>query len=163
MLLFENLKYKIFCDMDGVIVNFDEGYKQLPGALELDGTYQSSEEFWAPINSAGKEFWENLNWMPDGKKLWEYIDEYYPIILSSPSRKGYGSREGKKNWVDRELPGVPLILEYSFNKQKYSGPHNILIDDRPSNIDQWISKGGIGILHKSTEETIKILSQEYGL
>lgn len=143
--------------MDGVIVDFDKGYKQLPGALELDGTYQSSEEFWDPINKSGKEFWENLDWMSDGKKLWDYIDEYYPVLLSSPSRRGYGSREGKKNWVDRELPGTPLILTYSFNKQKYSGPNNILIDDRESNIEQWTSKGGIGILHTSTEETLKEL------
>lgn len=163
MLLFQNLKYKIFCDMDGVIVDFDKGYRQLPGALELDGTYQSSEEFWAPINNSGKEFWENLEWMSDGKRLWSYIEEYYPIILSSPSRRGFGSREGKKNWVDRELPGTPLILAYSYHKQKYADKNHILIDDRPSNIEQWISKGGIGILHTSAEETIQILNKEYGL
>lgn len=163
MLLFDNLKYKIFCDMDGVIVDFDKGYSKLPGALELDGTYQSTDEFWSPINKAGSKFWEELEWMSDGKRLWGYIEEYYPILLSSPSRKGFGSREGKKNWVDRELPGTPLILTYSFHKQKYSGPNNILIDDRESNINDWISKGGIGILHKTAEETIDILNKKYGL
>lgn len=157
MYLFENLKYKIFCDMDGVLVDFNKGYKELTGT-DLDGTYQTSEEFWAPINKSGKEFWENLEWMSDGKKLWNYIEEYYPIILSSPSRKGFGSREGKKNWVEREIPGTPLILAYSFHKQKYSGPTNILIDDRESNIEEWRSKGGIGILHTSTEETIRELN-----
>ena len=154
MVLFDNLKFRIFCDMDGVLVDFDKGYSQLPGALELDGTYQSTEEFWAPINKAGKDFWESLDWMPDGKRLWGYIDEYYPIILSSPSRRGYGSREGKKNWVDRELPGVPLLLEYSFNKRKHASSNHILIDDRESNIEQWIESGGIGILHTSAKETI---------
>jgi len=156
MVLFNNLKYHVFCDMDGVIVNFNKGYEELTGT-KLDGTYQTSEEFWDPINKKGSEFWENLEWMPDGKRLWNYISEYYPVILSSPSRRGYGSREGKKNWVDRELPGTSLILEYSFNKQKYSGVDRILIDDRDSNIEQWISKGGIGILHTSTEDTIEQL------
>lgn len=153
-LLFPNIEYKIFCDMDGVIVDFEKDYKKLPGALKLDGTYQSSEEFWAPINNAGSQFWENLDWTSDGNDLWNYISEYYPIILSSPSRRGFGSREGKKKWVDRELPGTPLILEYSFNKQKYSNKNSILIDDRESNIQQWTERGGIGILHISTENTI---------
>ena len=157
MSLFSNLKYKIFCDMDGVIVDFEKGYKELPNALELDGTYHSTPEFWEPINNAGVEFWENLEWMPDGKRLWSYIEEYYPIILSSPSRRGFGSREGKKKWVDRELTGTPLVLEYSYNKQKYSNKNSILIDDRKSNIDQWIEKGGIGILHENTEKTINEL------
>lgn len=161
MYLFDNLKYKIYCDMDGVLVDFNKGYLELTG-IELDGTYQSTEEFWNPINSKGKEFWENLDWMPDGQRLWYYIEEFYPIILSSPSRRGYGSREGKKNWVDRELPGTPLLLEYSFNKRKYASPESILIDDRDTNIEQWIESGGIGILHTSTEETIKELNK-YGL
>jgi hypothetical protein len=59
--------------------------------------------------------------------------------------------------VDRELPGTPLVLEYSYNKQKYSNKNSILIDDRKSNIDQWIEKGGIGILHENTEKTINEL------
>jgi hypothetical protein len=161
MLLFKGLEYKIFCDMDGVLVDFNKGYEELTG-IKLDGTYQTSEEFWDPINNKGKEFWENLEWMPDGKRLWKYIVEYYPTILSSPSRRGFGSREGKKNWVDREMSGTPLILEYSFNKRKYAKPNHILIDDRDSNIEQWIESGGIGILHKSTKETIEEL-QKYKL
>lgn len=159
MILFDNLKYKIFCDMDGVIVDFDKGYTQLDGAIELDGSYHSTEEFWAPINKMGKDFWISLEWMEDGKELWGYIEKYYPAILSSPSRRGFGSREGKSEWCQRELPGVPLKLEYSFNKQKFATPESILIDDRESNIEQWRSKGGIGILHTSTKETIEELKK----
>ena len=83
MILFPQLKYKIFCDMDGVIVDFEKGYEKLPDALELDGTYHSTPEFWDPINKAGSEFWVNLDWTSDGKVLWEYIQESLPTILSS--------------------------------------------------------------------------------
>jgi len=34
-----------------------------------------------------------------------------------------------------------------------------LIDDLPRNIDPWIEAGGIGILHKNTEDTIKKLKK----
>jgi len=34
-----------------------------------------------------------------------------------------------------------------------------LIDDRKSNIEQWISQGGIGILHTSAADTIQQLKK----
>jgi hypothetical protein len=50
-----------------------------------------------------------------------------------------------------------MILTPARFKQKYSGENNILIDDREDNIQQWKDKGGIGILHTSTANTIKQL------
>ena len=41
-------------------------------------------------------------------------------------------------------------------------PNHILIDDRLSNIEQWRSQGGIGILHTSAVNTIQQL-KELGL
>ena len=38
----------------------------------------------------------------------------------------------------------------------------VLIDDRESNIEQWISNGGIGILHKDFSTTVVEL-QKLGL
>ena len=52
-----------------------------------------------------------------------------------------------------------LLLEYSNNKRKYAGPNCILIDDRDRNIEQWISSGGIGILHKDYDTTISELEK----
>ena len=60
------------------------------------------------------------------------------------------------------IPGAKLVLASAEKKQNYSGTNKILIDDRPDNIDQWRSKGGIGILHTNTEDTLKQL-QNIGL
>ena len=122
--------------------------------VDIGGQCLTCAVFWDPINKQGEKFWVNLEWMKDGKRLWSYIEEYYPVLLSSPSRNGYGSRKGKNSWVNRELPGVPLLLEYSSQKKKYAGPNCILIDDRDRNIEQWVSAGGIGILHKDFNTTI---------
>ena len=62
-------------------------------------------------------------------------------------------------WVKNNLPGTKLILARSTDKQKYADENSILIDDRPSNIDQWRSQGGIGILHVSAEDTIQQLKK----
>jgi hypothetical protein len=147
--------YKIYCDMDGVLVDFNKGYFKLTGH-KLDGVHRTDERFWDPINEAGYDFWINLKWMPDGKKLWSYIKKYEPELLSAPSRQP-DSRIAKHDWVERELPGVHLILRSAKNKKEYASPTSILIDDRDDNISDWINAGGIGILHKSAKDTISQL------
>jgi hypothetical protein len=95
--------------------------------------------------------------MPDGHILWDFISPYNPTILSAPSRQNV-SRVGKVDWVNRELPGTPLILRRAKHKKDFAAPDAILIDDRPDNVQGWIDAGGIGILHKSAEETINVLT-----
>lgn len=145
-------KYKIYCDMDGVLVDFIRGYLELTGR-DITGSFHSDAAFWAPIDKAGADFWTNLNWTHDGKKLWNYIKKYNPEILSAPSRQN-DSRVGKFKWIERELPGTHLILRSPEKKKEFAQPNTILIDDRESNIIDWDKMGGIAILHFSTEDTI---------
>ena len=65
-------------------------------------------------------------------------------LLSSPSRSNT-SRLGKRLWVRNNMPGVKLTLAQASKKQNYAAPNHILIDDRPSNIDQWKSPTHISI------------------
>lgn len=145
-------KYKIYCDMDGVLVDFDKGYFKLTGQ-KLDGEHRSDDHFWDPINDAGYDFWINLEWSNDGKRLWKYIEKYSPELLSAPSRQN-DSRVAKHDWVKKELPGVHLILRSAKHKKDFAGPNCILIDDRIDNIQGWRDAGGIGIHHVSTKHTI---------
>jgi 5'(3')-deoxyribonucleotidase len=145
-------KYKIYCDMDGVLVDFDKGYNILTGR-DISGQFHTDTHFWDPINKAGKKFWVELEWQSDGKELWEYIKEYKPKLLSAPSRQD-DSRVGKHEWVERELPGVPLLLRSAKHKKDFADSNSILIDDRIDNIEGWIGAGGIGIHHVNTQETI---------
>ena len=154
----EETEYTIYCDMDSVLVDFDLGYQELTGMTTQQADANGVEAFWEPLTKAGAKFWITLQWMPDGKQLWDYIKKYNPILLSAPSREE-SSKLGKRVWVKRELPGVKLILKYASQKQEYASPTSILIDDRQKNIDQWEAAGGIGILHTSTPNTIKQLQQ----
>lgn len=150
----EKADYKIYCDMDGVIVDFDKGYKELTGREASFNT--PKEEFWAPIQKAGAEFWIKLQWMPDGKQLWEFIKPFNPQLLSAPSRDE-SSKIGKFVWVKRNVPGTKLILRQAERKQEFATPNSILIDDRADNIQRWKDAGGIGIHHTSASDTIQQL------
>jgi len=158
-------EYKIYCDMDGVLCDFDKRFKDLNPEKLSAAQYQTkygTEKLWDFIDEENKvKFWVGIPWMPDGKTLWDYIKDKKPTLLSAPSKKP-ASRLGKRLWVKNNLPGTPLILASAEKKQNYSGRNKILIDDRPDNIEQWRSKGGIGILHISAQDTIKQL-QNIGL
>lgn len=151
------MNYNIYCDLDGVLVDFNKGYFDLTGN-NISGHHYSSPQFFAPINKSGVKFWNNLEWMSDGKELWSYIEKYSPKLLSAPTRD-HSSIVGKKLWSKRELPGVPLILRSASRKKEFATSDSILIDDRESNVNDWIKAGGIGILHTSTKNTIKKLKE----
>jgi nicotinamide mononucleotide adenylyltransferase len=155
----ENKEYKIYCDMDGVLVDFDKGYKDLTGTEASFST--DPKQFWEPIQKAGAAFWIKLKWMPDGKQLWNYIQKYNPELLSAPSRDE-SSKIGKFVWVKRNMPETKLILRAAEQKQQFAKPNAILIDDRADNIQRWKDAGGVGIHHTSTADTIKQL-QDLGL
>lgn len=150
------MDYTIYCDMDGVLVDFERGYKELTGYYTK--THPDNSKFWEPIDAEGPDFWTNLHWMPDGHQLWNYIKKYNPYILSSPSRS-VTSRVGKTVWCNVNIPRQykKILLYPRHEKQLFAGPNHILIDDLPNTIQEWNNKGGIGILHKSAATTILAL------
>ena len=158
-------KYTIFCEMDGVLVDFDKGYEDLTGKHTKHADLQDRNEFWGLLKSSLKEkglteydYWVNLEWMSDGQTLWNYIKEYNPYVLTAPSMDP-GSKQGKTEWVARLDNMKKIYFKPARFKQELSAKNRILIDDRADTIERWRSKGGIGILHTSAEDTINQLKQ----
>ncbi len=158
-----NKEYTIYSDMDGVLVDFNKRFKRFSNGIPPTEYEQKfgKDKFWELVDGTGVRFWVGMDWMSDGKQLWDYIKSYNPTLLSSPSRADH-SKMGKRIWRQRNLPSTKLILARAANKQNYADPNSILIDDRESNIDQWIKAGGIGVLHTDTASTINKL-KELGL
>ena len=146
--------------MDGVLVDFNNRFKRFSDGISPKDYEQKYgiEKFWELINGTGVRFWVGMDWISDGKQLWDYIKNYNPLLLSSPSRADH-SRMGKRIWRKRNLPSTKLVLAQAAKKQNYADPDSILIDDRASNVDQWIKAGGIGILHTDTASTIAKLKK----
>ena len=156
----ETPPYKIYCDMDGVLTDFEKRFHQKlnevgPDHYPLKDIQKvvkpkdfeaifGIEEFWNFIDKiVGVGFWVGMDWMPQGKELWNFISPYKPDLLTSPSRDN-GSRLGKQLWAKNNLnPKPKVIMAYSADKQRYANENSILIDDKKSNIKERIAKGGI--------------------
>jgi hypothetical protein len=98
----QNPQYKIYCDMDGVIVDFEGAYENLTGKNIRGNHVKGDADFWQPITDAGESFWTEMEWMIDGKELWNYIKPYSPKLLSAPSRQE-SSRTGKADKAKKDL------------------------------------------------------------
>jgi hypothetical protein len=105
-----------------------------------------------------RHFWMDLNWLPGGKELWNYIEKYDPIILSKPT--DLQAVIGKKKWVKDHI-GLPKErVQIRYDKTPYAqhnGRIGILIDDFESNTSKFKDAGGLTILYTDPQEAIKEL------
>jgi hypothetical protein len=81
-------------------------------------------------------------------------------LIGSLSSK-YNLMIGKPNVQFFEgLDGIKKIYFAAASfKHQYASKNKILIDDRLDTIKNWINKGGIGIYHTSTKQTINELKK----
>lgn len=159
---------KLFLDMDGVLTDFTGACEKL-GDNTMFCYSNDKELFWKKITAAGIEFWSEMPWMPGGKELHDFLKNmsFCPTILSAlpgPERKRalINARKGKIRWLRKELGpsyAETAILCYRSEKALQSGSARVLIDDNSENIHEWEEAGGIGILHKSSSQTIRCFSK----
>ena len=147
-----------YVDMDGVLVDFDKGFREFSKMDPLDYMEKYGKPaFWKMLQKKPR-FFLNLDWMPDGEKLWDYVKQYNPIILTTPADSMEYCKEDKKKWVKEHL-GKDIKVIFSSKKGEYADSTSILIDDRDKNIIPWKNSNGIGIKHTSANNTIKKLKE----
>jgi hypothetical protein len=156
----DDTQYRVFLDMDGVLVNFIDGAclmhgKANPwtvgknrGSYDIGGLLgMTPEEFWGPLGS--HEFWANLSWLDDGREILSaashcaYLSNIY--LLSSPGRET-GAYSGKAAWVKREIPDLFPRLLLSHCKDVVAKPGHVLVDDYEENCKAFTAAGGTAIL-----------------
>lgn len=151
----ESLKGNVYCDMDGVLCDFDKRFEYLTGKTpkEYKDTY-NIYMFWNLINNKiGEQFWSKMPWTDNGPRLWNFIKNYDPKILTTPS-EDKSSKRGKLEWVQENIGSGTKVL-FSNKKYRYSNKGRLLIDDRESNCEGWTRNGGISICYKDNNiETV---------
>lgn len=152
--------YDIYCDMDGVLCDFDAQFDHYLGMSPEEYISEKGQKvFDNAINEAGEEFWETMPWAPGGQALWNKIGKYGVTILSSPGEY-VGAKEGKKAWIKKNLnpPPKDIIFRPSgekhkqlMGKKKEEIENAILIDDYSKNLIPWKHMGGKAIKYDHTD------------
>lgn len=157
----------IYCDMDGVLVDFLKGAENVLGH-PFEAPVQDVKE--KDMRKAHIEniphFWHTLPEMPDAQTLWSKINKYDAHILTAYAEWDKNSRAGKEVWVKKHLGLNDMgkfhaVLrqqkqDYAINK---NGKPNILIDDYVKNVKEFEGAGGVGIHHVSARVTLMKLKE----
>jgi len=145
----------IYLDMDGVVSDFDGYAEPIVGFRTLGGV-RYDQEGWALI-SANQRVYRDLAEMPEAQRL---VKEVCQLARDKGMDVGFLTAiprqndvpwvfHDKINWINARWPDIPVFFgPYSSDKQVHcKSPNDVLIDDRPSNIEEWRAAGGKAILH----------------
>jgi len=145
----------IFLDLDGVMADFDLHAVQ-QGKRTADG-----QNKWDEID---RQWWVTMPAFAGAKEFYDAAKKMGVVKFLTAPALDAECFAGKADWVQSFVPEQgKLILKHliicpSADKHYLAKPHHILVDDRESNIQEWIAAGGIGILHKGDfKETMKTL------
>lgn len=154
---------QVFVDMDGVLADFDTGYKRVFG-VQPDKAIENVD--WEAVRRhAG--FYADLPPMPDMRELWDFVSRLtpMPIVLTGVPSSVEEAPKNKRAWARRHLGGhVEVRCCLSKEKCLHAKPGDILIDDWEKYRHLWIAKGGRWVTHTSAENSInQLLEMGVGL
>ena len=172
----EDAKPTVYLDMDGVLADFFGGVEKMYGVehwkqLTNDKTKDLKKEVIDRIT--GSDFFATLPKFPTADALIDMVKKFTGgkfSINTSPLRGDHeNSAKYKKIWISNNIERPDEIVvtgrKESYAKDKASGTPNILIDDRPVNIERWQGAGGYGILYQANRDSltkVKDALENYG-
>lgn len=148
-----------------------KGDNQILGRYGSDGKWgKRTSNAWVKYGEEYKKEYPNSTTQPDnnsnfiGANLWNGLKNYNPTILSSvgtsnPQQKIKNKINQINNFLNISQDRAKFVTRGKDKAQYASG--NILIDDSIENINAWKNAGGIGILHKDDQSTLKQLSRYF--
>jgi len=145
----------LYLDMDGVLCNFDKAYRK------LDPEKADRKKFREAVFTY--KIFEDLEFMPDAQELLNYVcklDDIRIEILTSmgtfDAEQGNAARYQKLKWLDsKNIPYKANFVRSKEEKAKFAHDKAILVDDSPGCINPFTAKGGHGILHTRSSDTIQ--------
>ena len=155
----------VYLDMDGVLADFFGGVEFLYGVehwkeLTNDKTKDLKKQVIDRIT--GTDFFAVLPKFKTADALIDMVKKFTGgkfSINTSPLRGDHeNSAKYKRVWISNNIEQPDEIIvtgrKESYAKNKGTGTPNILIDDRPVNIQRWQAAGGYGILYQANRDSL---------
>ena len=155
----------IYLDMDGVIADFFGGVERMYGVKhwkELTSVKTGGDLKQEVIDRiTGSDFFATLPKFPTTDSLIQLVKSAtggrFSILTSPLIGDHENSAAQKKVWIAKNIEQPDEVI-VSGRKEKWAkqkdGTANILIDDRPVNIERWEARGGFGILYQANKDSI---------
>ena len=154
----------LYLDMDGVLADFFTKFAEMFNKKhwkEIPRKEKSIQEL------KGTDFFARLRLFDTSHELVRFSKEISGGqwgICSSPLK---GDRDNsayhKRKWLEyyKMMPSIENLI-FTGQKENHAvnyidGSPNILVDDKPSNIDKWNNAGGIGFLYQANQDPINEL------
>lgn len=145
----------LFLDMDGVLCNFDKAYRA------IDPEKADRKKFREAVFM--HKIFEDLEFMPDTQELLNFVAKLEGInieILTSmgtyDAQQGNEAKYQKMHWLNKHnIPYKANFVRAKQEKANFAHDRAILVDDSPGCINPFNVKGGHGILHTKSTESIQ--------
>ena len=145
----------LYLDMDGVLCNFDKAYRK------LDPEKADRKKFREAVFTY--KIFEDLEFMHDAQELLNFVSKLEGInieILTSmgtyDAQQGNEAKYQKMHWLNKHnIPYKANFVRAKQEKANFAHDKAILVDDSIGCINPFNVKGGHGILHTKSSDSIQ--------
>lgn len=150
-------RLRILCDCDGVVADFNSRYLECLSVVTGQKYRTEDVITWYYTHSLGitpkqeqratELLSHNLDFEPfEGsvEAVSELAREHDVVFVTAPHRNIERWAYARQEWLEGRFPGIPIV--HTHNKELIDG--DIIIDDRPENIERWLDEHpfGTGVL-----------------